>query len=139
RPVVYYLSEGFPTELEPGAYGMAADFNHAFQRAAAAAKGVTVEDFAAQYGDMYVLCHNPVDLSRDPDVCDPRPADERTTPFVARVGDLRRSFVYWVDNPQAAWPLGFGPSYTDPETGEIISGTAYVYGAAVDTYAQSSL
>lgn len=50
-------------------------------------------------------------------------------------GDLRYSFVYWVDRPQLAGPLGFGPSYADPETGEIINGTAYVYGAGVDKYA----
>ena len=55
-----------------------------------------------------------------------------------RNGDLRYSFVYWVDRPQGASsaPLGYGPSSADPETGEIVSATLYLYGAALDTYAQ---
>ena len=53
-----------------------------------------------------------------------------------RNGDLRYSFVHWVDRPQVAGPLGYGPSSQDPETGEIISASAYIYGAALDTYAK---
>lgn len=53
-----------------------------------------------------------------------------------RNGDLRYSFLHWVDHPQASGPLGFGPSSADPETGEIISAGAYIYGAALNTYAQ---
>jgi hypothetical protein len=56
-----------------------------------------------------------------------------------RNGDLRYSFYYWVDRPQAAGPLGYGPSSADPETGEIISGTLYDYGANLDTYTQSAV
>ena len=36
-------------------------------------------------------------------------------------------------------PLGYGPSSADPETGEIISGMAYHYGAGVDRQAQQAL
>jgi len=53
-----------------------------------------------------------------------------------RNGDLRYSFLHWVDRPQAAGPLGYGPSSQDPETGEIISASAYIYGAALDIYAK---
>ena len=53
-----------------------------------------------------------------------------------RNGDLRYSFVYWVDRPQGAGPLGYGPSSPDPETGEIVSASLYLYGAALNTYAQ---
>lgn len=56
-----------------------------------------------------------------------------------RNGDLRYSFLWWVDRPQLAGPLGFGPSSADPETGEIISASAYNYGAALDTYVQQSV
>ena len=58
---------------------------------------------------------------------------------VARQGDLRYSFMYWVSKPQPAGPLGFGPSYPDPITGEIFSASAYVYGAGLDTYAQNAV
>ena len=33
-------------------------------------------------------------------------------------------------------PLGYGPSSQDPETGEIVSASAYIYGAALDIYAK---
>ena len=36
----------------------------------------------------------------------------------------------------ASAPLGYGPSSADPETGEIVSATLYMYGASLDTYAQ---
>ncbi|HVR64939.1 MAG TPA: zinc-dependent metalloprotease [Polyangia bacterium] len=55
-----------------------------------------------------------------------------------RLGDLRYSFFHWVDRPQASGPLGFGPSAPDPETGEIISANLSIYGAAMDTYAQTA-
>jgi hypothetical protein len=53
-----------------------------------------------------------------------------------RNGDLRYSFIYWVDRPQPDGPLGYGPSSADPETGEIVSASAYIYGASLDNYAQ---
>ena len=53
-----------------------------------------------------------------------------------RNGDLRYSFLHWVDRPQVQGPLGYGPSSPDPETGEIISASAYIYGAALDIYAK---
>src|SRR6266540_396696 len=53
-----------------------------------------------------------------------------------RNGDLRYSFLYWVDRPQPGGPLGYGPSSQDPETGEIISASAYIYGASLDVYAK---
>jgi hypothetical protein len=55
-----------------------------------------------------------------------------------RNGDLRYSFVFWVDRPQgsASAPLGYGPSSADPETGEIVSASLYLYGASLDTYSQ---
>jgi hypothetical protein len=56
-----------------------------------------------------------------------------------QVGDVRFSFAYWVNEDQPSGPLGFGPSGPDAETGRIISGNAYIYGAAVDGYARDSL
>ena len=56
-----------------------------------------------------------------------------------QVGDVRWSFAYWVNEDQPSGPLGFGPSGPDAETGRIISGNAYIYGAAVDGYARDSL
>jgi hypothetical protein len=55
-----------------------------------------------------------------------------------RNGDLRYSFFYWVDRPEPTEPLGYGPASADPQTGEIISASLYNYGAALDSYAQTS-
>ncbi len=54
-----------------------------------------------------------------------------------QLGDLRYSFVDWVLRPEfgAGGLLGFGPSSADPQTGEIVSGVANIYGANIDTYA----
>lgn len=59
--------------------------------------------------------------------------------WTPRLGDVRYNFLYWVPDPQLAGPLGYGPSSADPETGEIVSATAFLYGAAIDTYAQQAL
>ena len=40
-----------------------------------------------------------------------------------------------VDDPQFEALLGYGPSAADPLTGETIAADAYVYGAAIDSYA----
>jgi hypothetical protein len=51
------------------------------------------------------------------------------------LGDLRYNFLNWASKAELAGPLGYGPSGTDPLTGEIISANANMYGASVDTYA----
>lgn len=53
-----------------------------------------------------------------------------------KIGDVRYNYIYWVGPNQAASPLGYGPSAGDPETGQLIWGTAYVYGAPTLTYGQ---
>jgi hypothetical protein len=55
-----------------------------------------------------------------------------------RDGDLRYNMLYWVDKPQRAGPLGYGPSAHDPETGELIQGNLFIYGASLDIYAASA-
>ncbi len=138
KPVLYYLSENFPEELMPSVEAMEADYDEAFTRAAAVAKGMSVTDFTNDFGPMYIVCPNIIDENA-PAACDPREEGQRDGTWQARVGDLRLNFIYWVHQPQAAGPLGYGPSYPDPETGEIISGTAYVYGAGVDRSAGSAV
>ena len=67
-------------------------------------------------------------------VTEARPNNDPKKFVWQRNGDLRYSFLHWVDRPQVQGPLGYGPSSPDPETGEIISATAFIYGAALDTY-----
>lgn len=51
------------------------------------------------------------------------------------LGDLRYSFLNYTTKAELAGPLGYGPSSTDPLTGEIIGANANIYGASIDVYA----
>ena len=122
RPVVYHLSPDYPANMLEITDRLAAEWDATFKNTAATRRGQTLEeleaDLEAQTGDRCLFC---VDSNED---------------GKARIGDLRYSFIYWVDHPQLAAPLGYGPSSPNPETGRILSGMAYVYGAAVDRHAQ---
>jgi len=48
-------------------------------------------------------------------------------------GDLRYSYLGWVNEPHLSSPLGYGPSAADPETGRIVMGNAFIYGASVES------
>ncbi|MFB6265057.1 MAG: zinc-dependent metalloprotease, partial [Bradymonadaceae bacterium] len=143
KPVVYHLSPDFPDSLMPSAQKIESDYNKAFKRVVAAAK-YGVDDPSKVDQKMFYVCQNPVPKDA-PEACDPRPLDKRVgsdgtyEPYRARPGDLRRNFIYLVREPAAGGLLGFGPSFADPETGEIISGTAYVYGAAVNRKADEAV
>jgi len=56
-----------------------------------------------------------------------------------RLGDLRYSLIYWVDAPNWANPLGYGPSGADPLTGEIVQATVNCYGAEIESYAMNGV
>lgn len=145
RPIVYHLSLGFPQEMlepMPGltdtsiAVETVLGWDRAFRRTVAAARNNgDVSDWENNTPHMFVLCHNPV---QELPVWPPDPAYSHWCGEEGDrvlMGDLRYNVKYWVHNPQAMGPLGYGPSAADPVTGEIISGTAYMYGASVDTYA----
>lgn len=52
------------------------------------------------------------------------------------LGDTRYNYIYWVTNPHASSPLGYGPSSADPDTGELFWGVAHIYGAPIISYGQ---
>ena len=55
-----------------------------------------------------------------------------------QMGDVRFSMLNWINEPQPSGPLGYGPSSVDKETGQIIAGSANMYGAAVDSSARGA-
>ncbi|MEM9191706.1 MAG: zinc-dependent metalloprotease [Myxococcota bacterium] len=124
KPVVYTLSANYPESLRPVTDEIVAEYDRSFKEAAAARLGFNIEQVTAKIqndtGGTCLFC------------MEENPEGE------FRIGDLRKSFIYWVDHPQLASPLGYGPSSGHPETGRIVAGMAYVYGAAVDTYAQTA-
>ena len=123
KPIVYHLSLQFPTDIIPAARELEAEWDRAFRRAVAVPRGATPDTVP----QMFVLCENPVPAGAHP-AC----GAEGTA---ARLGDLRYNFLAWVDQVQKSGPLGYGPSSADPETGEIISASAYQYGAGMDSWA----
>ncbi len=122
KAVPYYLSPAFPADplLEEAAQATMQQWDDAL-RVGLDAAGVTDDR------PVFVLCHNPV-ADGDPEACG-------APGFAPRMGDLRYSTLHWVDPETLTGLLGYGPSAADPITGEIISGKAYVYGAAVSTWA----
>ena len=135
RPIVYALNPEHPDNLVETAQGIADDWDRAFRRSTAAACGVEVPDGvnidAVPVGEPGKTCKQYREAGEVPRMY----VLDKNEDGAKRAGDLRHSFMYWVDQAQAAGPLGFGPSYGDPETGELISGIAHIYGAQVDTYA----
>jgi hypothetical protein len=132
KPVVYYFTpanrmggeERYAEFWEPGRI-IERDFDRAFRRAIAAAKGGNAVS-PDSVGQMFYLCNNPV-KSGDPEACG-------APGFSPKVGDLRYSFVNTVAEPVANGLLGYGPSSADPETGQLISGMSNTYTWGVDLY-----
>lgn len=74
---------------------------------------------------VFVLCHNPVDPTKD----DPACGDATVAP---RLGDLRYNFINLVDSPQVASPWGIEIDAEDPLTGEKVSASVNQWGAVLD-------
>ena len=118
KKIQYYLSENFPTELTAAAMEVGSWWNQPFADTVNALRGDT------DAGVVFEILPNTYAAKNG-----------KITNFGQRNGDLRYSHLYWVDNPQFESLLGYGPNSPDPLTGEVIAGSAYVYGAAIDTYA----
>lgn len=124
RAITYTLSPNYPADLIEVTEEMAAEYDAVLKRVAATARGqdeeALVTDIRKHTGGTCLFC---LDTNENGE---------------ARIGDLRRNFIYWVEDPQQLGPLGYGPSSAHPETGRIVSAAAYVYGAGIDRYATSS-
>ncbi|HEX9104064.1 MAG TPA: zinc-dependent metalloprotease, partial [Polyangia bacterium] len=157
RTIPYYAEsslEPFPPELFDQGKQIVGAWNKAVKCAAADVMGFVGADQQCDPTqipqDIFVWCHNPVKIGVDPDACkaDLKPqldakgnvvlGDDGNPILRARQGDPRRSTIFWVNQFQSAGPLGYGPPLFDIESGETISGQAYIYGGALDTYAARS-
>jgi len=113
RPIVYHVNREFPEDLKHIAKKVGAQWNKVFKDA--------VKATGNQYdGDMFIVCPNNPVLAQDPAPC----GETGSSP---RLGDIRYSFMAYVPKYMKYGLLGLGPSNNDPETGEIISGMAYMY------------
>ncbi len=119
KPIVYYLSPEFPVYLLPEAQKVAEQWSEAFQR--------TAESLGAE--DVPLL----FEIRQNTREVDPDTGEVITRGEV--MGDLRYSHLWYVKEPTRAGLLGYGPSAADPNTGEIFSAAAYVYGAGIKEFA----
>ncbi|HSQ66449.1 MAG TPA: hypothetical protein VLM85_24670 [Polyangiaceae bacterium] len=74
---------------------------------------------------VFVLCHNPVDASKDDPACG-------ANGLSPRLGDLRYNIVNLVASPQVASPWGIEVDAEDPLTGEKVSASVNQWGAVLD-------
>jgi hypothetical protein len=118
QPIVYYLSPGFPEAQVAAGQAVVGQWNDALKAVVNQLKygGQRSLD---QVEDVFILKPN-----------DYAPGVSRGQ----RIGDLRYSYLYWVPEPQAVGPLGYGPSAADPLTGRILSASAYIYGAGLESW-----
>ncbi len=125
KPIVYYTSPGFPADLRPEAQRTIDEWNTAFRRVVNELKhGGTrsLEDVE----DVVILRDNTFAIDAAGVVVDRG----------QRLGDLRFSMLGYVQNPNGAGLLGYGPSVADPVTGEIVQSSAFQYAAGIEQLAQ---
>ena len=145
KPVVYYLSEGYPRELVPEALMLAQQWTVPFDDVVKFRKGGKKADQS-----MFILCEN---TTADGKAAEQWATDNGKnqaqyvahykgdgtnegefcvdTPTAKRNGDLRYSYLFSVNQPTQAGLYGYGPPSPDPLTGEIINANAYNYTAAM--------
>ncbi|MEQ9499728.1 MAG: zinc-dependent metalloprotease [Deltaproteobacteria bacterium] len=107
-PVVFYFIEGFPERFKPMFQEIKADTNRILEEAGASLR-FDFQEWNA-----------------------PGPDGE---PMERHFGDARFSFVAWhqdIDTTKGL--LGYGPSSSDPRTGEIISANLNLYNVGMDYY-----
>ena len=120
RPIVYHLSPDFPEHLKGAAQVVADQWNVAFRDTVATLTG------DPDPPDVFVVAENS------------RAVDAETGELLHRgeaIGDLRYNHLWLVHQPTRVGLLGYGPSATDPLTGEIFAADAFVYGAAITEWA----
>ena len=122
KQIIFHVNDSFPADLKDTAVALKKQYDAIYR---GILKDLTGRD--SPY-DVFTVCLNNPVLSTDPAEC----GAPGTHP---RIGDIRYNLLYWVDEPTSAGLLGYGPNSNDPETGEVISSSAFVYGAQIDEYA----
>ena len=146
KPLVYYLSENFPRELVTPSIELVAEWNETFVEAVKARKG------SAPAHDMYILCENNASEAKAAEAAGQPTANWDATDsgnvnaafcknmdFPKRRGDLRYNLMSSINEPISYGLYGYGPSSTDPITGETIQVAANSYVAAMKQGAERAI
>jgi hypothetical protein len=148
KPVVYYLTGGWPEDLEQVRRTIEMDFDAALRRSVAAAQGHRELDLRCSTDadcyikgtsciddkehprqgwcsmpvrQMFYLCHSPVRAS------DPAECGERG--LTVRLGDIRYNALHYSREWNPLSPLGQTPIAPDPFSGRIFGATVTLYDA----------
>lgn len=109
KRIVYYLSPNFPDDLMPAVKKVARTWNEAM-------------GYALQRKSL-------VDADKKNLVFDILPNNAGLKKGQTRgLGDLRNNYLWYVNENIKIGLLGYGPSVADPDTGEIVHASAYLYG-----------
>ncbi|MCD6497334.1 MAG: hypothetical protein J7M25_03415 [Deltaproteobacteria bacterium] len=142
RPIVYYVNDSYPEEGKETGVRVVQQWSDTFNAVVWRASGCEAaglklgQDSCSARPEMdpgnnfqmVVFCPNNPVQEGDPEICGP----------VGRhveAGDIRYSQIPYWNAPQQASPLGYGPPFADPLTGEAFSAVANIYGAPLETYA----
>jgi hypothetical protein len=125
RPIVYYLTGGWPMDLDDTWAQVESEWDSAFRNAVAAAQGLESEADAPQ---MLYICHSPV-RPGEPEACG-------EAGLTVRLGDLRYNQIYYSNEWNPESPLGMSPAVADPLSGRI-QGVGIVMYDAIDVIAHN--
>ncbi len=89
------------------------------------------EAFDPAKHDIFVLKDNVKDCNANLD----HDSTEKNPRWCYRLGDVRYSFISYVDQAGSGTPLGVASWLADAETGQIRSAVANIFGGALDNYA----
>ncbi|MES2504456.1 MAG: zinc-dependent metalloprotease [Myxococcota bacterium] len=153
KPIVYVVNVQFPEELFETAQEMARDWSTAFEEVTHTKDMFqirrntcnieNVKNYITEFSlGEHVKKHgiNQIDKGNLEEVCAVLEWESSAKKLSKifkweQLGDIRYNILNYSDKAELAGPLGYGPSFADPVTGEIVHGAANIYGAALDTYA----
>jgi hypothetical protein len=125
KPIVYFTSRGFPEDVRDEAQATMDAWNDAFKEVVRARK-YGQDTPLDQVEDVVILRDNTFTVAEDGSITDRG----------QRYGDIRFNMFAWVDHPNQAGLLGYGPAVVDPITGEILQASSFNYGAGIDRFAE---
>ena len=134
KKIDYYLNREFPTDLKVTAFKMAKEWSDAYN---GVYPGVDIEK------ECKAVCgtNTPIDQcnadSKDFHMDGPCVFNLHENSGEEFLGDLRYSMIAFIEDPSYGQPCGVGGPANDPETGEMINGVAYVYGAGCFDYLET--
>lgn len=151
KPIIYHLNPQFPEDLFETSQELARDWSTAFAKFGdnmfqIKRNSCNIENIYAYTDEFNLRAYlkdnglEKIDMTNIEEACAVLEwagiSQKLSRVFQwEQLGDIRYSILNYTPKAELAGPLGYGPTVTDPVTGEIISGAANIYGASLDTYA----